>query len=235
MVAALARERIGLHPPLAQLAVGRPLGQVELLVARRDALALLGVDAAQARLGDHAALVEARVAEDARPFPRQAGAAGGVQHLHAHARRGSGGRGRRIVRTGLRERLLRAVLAPLEVHQLALGGLVPIGERELGPQGLALGLVLDVSEPEHHHRLEGVGRVDDLGGFASGHLIDLAEHEGGALIAGQAIAIDLLGNRVEDMLIASPLAMFASLSESSRTAGNGARSNPPSSATWVFA
>lgn len=45
----------------------------------------------------------------------------------------------------------------------------------------------------------------------------------GGLIAGQAIAIDLLGNRVEDMLIASPLAMFASLSESSRTAGNGAR------------
>ena len=45
----------------------------------------------------------------------------------------------------------------------------------------------------------------------------------GGLIAGQAIAIDLLGNRVEDMLIASPLAMFASISENSRAAGNGAR------------
>jgi imidazolonepropionase-like amidohydrolase len=45
----------------------------------------------------------------------------------------------------------------------------------------------------------------------------------GGLIAGQAIAIDLLGNRVEDMLIASPVAMFASISENSRTAGNGAR------------
>jgi imidazolonepropionase-like amidohydrolase len=45
----------------------------------------------------------------------------------------------------------------------------------------------------------------------------------GGLIAGQAIAIDLLGNRVEDMLIASPLAMFASLGENSRDAGNGAR------------
>jgi imidazolonepropionase-like amidohydrolase len=45
----------------------------------------------------------------------------------------------------------------------------------------------------------------------------------GGLIAGQAIAIDLDGNRVEDMLIASPVAMFASLSENSRDAGNGAR------------
>lgn len=45
----------------------------------------------------------------------------------------------------------------------------------------------------------------------------------GGLIAGQAIAIDLLGSRVEDMLIASPLAMFASLSQNSRAAGNGAR------------
>jgi len=45
----------------------------------------------------------------------------------------------------------------------------------------------------------------------------------GGLIAGQAIAIDLLGNRVEDMTIASPVAMFASLAENSRAAGNGAR------------
>ena len=45
----------------------------------------------------------------------------------------------------------------------------------------------------------------------------------GGLIAGQGVAIDLLGNRMEDMLITSPLAMFASLSENSRAAGNGAR------------
>lgn len=45
----------------------------------------------------------------------------------------------------------------------------------------------------------------------------------GGLIAGQAIAIDLLGNRVEDMLIASPVAMFASIAENARSAGGGAR------------
>jgi imidazolonepropionase-like amidohydrolase len=45
----------------------------------------------------------------------------------------------------------------------------------------------------------------------------------GGLIAGQAVALDLLGNRMEDMLIASPLAMFASIAENSRAAGNGAR------------
>ena len=45
----------------------------------------------------------------------------------------------------------------------------------------------------------------------------------GGLIAGQAVAIDLLGNRLEDMLIASPVAMFASMAENSRDAGNGAR------------
>ncbi|SOD04131.1 Imidazolonepropionase [bacterium JGI 053] len=45
----------------------------------------------------------------------------------------------------------------------------------------------------------------------------------GGLIAGQAIAIDLVGNRVEDMTIVSPVAMFASISENSREAGNGAR------------
>jgi len=45
----------------------------------------------------------------------------------------------------------------------------------------------------------------------------------GGLIAGQAIAIDLAGNRVEDMTIVSPVAMFASISENSRDAGNGAR------------
>ncbi|HET7229517.1 MAG TPA: amidohydrolase family protein [Longimicrobium sp.] len=45
----------------------------------------------------------------------------------------------------------------------------------------------------------------------------------GGLIAGQAIAIDLDGNRVEDMVIASPVAMFADLSESGRGAGGSAR------------
>ncbi|MFL5383629.1 MAG: amidohydrolase family protein [Longimicrobiaceae bacterium] len=45
----------------------------------------------------------------------------------------------------------------------------------------------------------------------------------GGLIAGQAIAIDLLGNRVEEMTIASPVAMFASIADNSRAAGNGAR------------
>jgi imidazolonepropionase-like amidohydrolase len=45
----------------------------------------------------------------------------------------------------------------------------------------------------------------------------------GGLIAGQAIAIDLLGNRVEDMTIASPVAMFATLGENARDAGGGAR------------
>ncbi|MFL5542940.1 MAG: hypothetical protein ACJ8J0_28435, partial [Longimicrobiaceae bacterium] len=45
----------------------------------------------------------------------------------------------------------------------------------------------------------------------------------GGLIAGQAVAIDLAGNRVEDMMIASPVAMFANLSESGREAGGNAR------------
>jgi imidazolonepropionase-like amidohydrolase len=45
----------------------------------------------------------------------------------------------------------------------------------------------------------------------------------GGLIAGQGVAIDLLGNRLEDMMIASPVAMFASMAENSRDAGNGAR------------
>jgi imidazolonepropionase-like amidohydrolase len=45
----------------------------------------------------------------------------------------------------------------------------------------------------------------------------------GGLIAGQAVAIDLLGNRLEDMLIESPVAMFASMAENSRDAGSGAR------------
>jgi imidazolonepropionase-like amidohydrolase len=45
----------------------------------------------------------------------------------------------------------------------------------------------------------------------------------GGLIAGQAVAIDLLGNRVEDMVILSPAAMFANLSEGSREAGGNAR------------
>jgi len=45
----------------------------------------------------------------------------------------------------------------------------------------------------------------------------------GGLIAGQGIAIDLTGNRVEEMSILSPAGMWASLGESSRDAGNGAR------------
>ncbi|HEX6750917.1 MAG TPA: amidohydrolase family protein [Longimicrobium sp.] len=45
----------------------------------------------------------------------------------------------------------------------------------------------------------------------------------GGLIAGQGIAIDLLGNRVEDMTIRSPAGMWASISENARDAGNGAR------------
>ncbi|HET7464952.1 MAG TPA: amidohydrolase family protein [Longimicrobium sp.] len=45
----------------------------------------------------------------------------------------------------------------------------------------------------------------------------------GGLIAGQAIAIDLAGNRVDEMMIASPVAMFANLSEGSRAAGGNTR------------
>jgi len=45
----------------------------------------------------------------------------------------------------------------------------------------------------------------------------------GGLISGQAVAIDLAGNRVEEMVIASPVAMFANLSEGSRAAGGNAR------------
>ncbi|HEX8244899.1 MAG TPA: amidohydrolase family protein [Longimicrobium sp.] len=45
----------------------------------------------------------------------------------------------------------------------------------------------------------------------------------GGLIAGQGVAIDLLGNRIEDMTIRSPAGMWASISENARDAGNGAR------------
>ena len=45
----------------------------------------------------------------------------------------------------------------------------------------------------------------------------------GGLIAGQAVAIDLDGDRVDDMLVRSPVAMFASIAENSRDAGGGAR------------
>ncbi|HEX8904160.1 MAG TPA: amidohydrolase family protein [Longimicrobiaceae bacterium] len=45
----------------------------------------------------------------------------------------------------------------------------------------------------------------------------------GGLIAGQGVAIDLLGDRVEDMTIRSPAGMWASISENARDAGNGAR------------
>jgi imidazolonepropionase-like amidohydrolase len=43
----------------------------------------------------------------------------------------------------------------------------------------------------------------------------------GGLIAGQGIAIDLLGDNVGEMSIRSPIAMFASLSESARGGGGG--------------
>jgi imidazolonepropionase-like amidohydrolase len=45
----------------------------------------------------------------------------------------------------------------------------------------------------------------------------------GGLISGQAVVLDLAGPAVEDMVIRSPVAMFASLAHSAREAGMGAR------------
>ena len=45
----------------------------------------------------------------------------------------------------------------------------------------------------------------------------------GGLVAGQAVAIDLSGDRAEEMLIKSPAAMVAALNESSTDAGGGSR------------
>jgi imidazolonepropionase-like amidohydrolase len=45
----------------------------------------------------------------------------------------------------------------------------------------------------------------------------------GGLISGQAVVLDLAGSTVEDMVIRSPVAMFASLAHSAREAGMGAR------------
>lgn len=45
----------------------------------------------------------------------------------------------------------------------------------------------------------------------------------GGLIAGQAVALDLAGDRVQDMVIRSPVAMFGSVSENEHEAGGGTR------------
>jgi imidazolonepropionase-like amidohydrolase len=45
----------------------------------------------------------------------------------------------------------------------------------------------------------------------------------GGLIAGQAVIIDLLGERMEDMLVKSPAAMVVDLSEGGKPAGGGSR------------
>jgi imidazolonepropionase-like amidohydrolase len=45
----------------------------------------------------------------------------------------------------------------------------------------------------------------------------------GGLIAGQGLAFDLVGNRVQDMAIRSPIAMFGSVSENEQDAGGGTR------------
>ncbi len=45
----------------------------------------------------------------------------------------------------------------------------------------------------------------------------------GGLIAGQAVAIDLIGDDVAEMTIRSPVAMFATITGTARDAGNGAR------------
>ena len=45
----------------------------------------------------------------------------------------------------------------------------------------------------------------------------------GGLIPGQAVAIDLAGDRVEDMLVASPVAMIAQIHERAKSAGGGSR------------
>ena len=45
----------------------------------------------------------------------------------------------------------------------------------------------------------------------------------GGLISGQGIAFDLIGDRLEEMSIRSPIAMFGSVSENEHDAGGGAR------------
>ena len=45
----------------------------------------------------------------------------------------------------------------------------------------------------------------------------------GGLIAGQAVFINLVGNRVEDLVAKSPVAMVIDLSEASKSAGGGSR------------
>jgi hypothetical protein len=50
----------------------------------------------------------------------------------------------------------------------------------------------------------------------------VAEPAGG-LISGQGVVIDLAGERVEELLVRTPVAMFATLGERSQGAGGGAR------------
>lgn len=45
----------------------------------------------------------------------------------------------------------------------------------------------------------------------------------GGLLPGQAVFIDLAGNRVEDLVVKSPVAMMVDLSENSKGAGGGSR------------
>jgi imidazolonepropionase-like amidohydrolase len=45
----------------------------------------------------------------------------------------------------------------------------------------------------------------------------------GGLVAGQGLAFDLIGDRVEEMSIRSPIAMFGSVGESEQEAGGGTR------------
>ncbi|HEX8694263.1 MAG TPA: amidohydrolase family protein [Longimicrobium sp.] len=45
----------------------------------------------------------------------------------------------------------------------------------------------------------------------------------GGLIAGQGVLIDLDGDNMDEMMVRSPVAMFASISENAREAGHGAR------------
>ncbi|HKI94725.1 MAG TPA: hypothetical protein VJ992_05485, partial [Gemmatimonadales bacterium] len=45
----------------------------------------------------------------------------------------------------------------------------------------------------------------------------------GGLISGQAVALDLMGDRIEDMAVKSPVAMVAALDEAAKDAGGGSR------------
>jgi imidazolonepropionase-like amidohydrolase len=60
--------------------------------------------------------------------------------------------------------------------------------------------------------------VNRIGGVTTA----VSKPEGG-LISGQGVVIDLAGGTVGDMLVRSPVAMFATLGESSQSAGGGAR------------